>query len=104
MNFRLEHAAAIGKEQNIVVRACAEEMRKEIFVGNIRTDQAFAAAFLRFERVRRQTLDIAAGRNRDDRVFVGDQDLRRSSIRAHARQPASCAHRHIFLSVLSLRL
>ena len=60
VDLRLKHAAAVGKEKNVVVRVRAKEMREEIFVGDLGADQAFAAALLGLECARREPLDVSA--------------------------------------------
>ena len=65
-------------------------MREEIFVGDLGTDEPFAAAALGLERVRRQALDIAAAGNRDDRLLFG---IRSSSLTASSARETTCVRR-----------
>ena len=60
VDLRLEHAAAIREEQHIVMRRGTEKMQQEILVGNVGSNEPFAAAALNLKGVRREALDITA--------------------------------------------
>ena len=70
-----EHAAAVGEEQRPVVGVGDEQVRDRVLLDRARADDALAAARLAPVRDQRLALDVAAARDRDDHVLVGDEVL-----------------------------
>ena len=70
-----EDSAAIGEEERPVVRARDEQVLDGVLLDRLRADDALAAADLAAIRRERLALDVAARRDRDHDVLVGDQVL-----------------------------
>ena len=75
VDLRAEHAAAVGEEQRPVVRVGDQQVRERVLLDRARADDALAAARLAAVRGQRLALDVAAARDRDHDVLVGDQVL-----------------------------
>ena len=91
--LRLEHPPALGEEKDIVVGLRREEVHEEVLFGHVRADKPLAAPPLAAERVRRQTLDVPARRERNDRALLRNEVLvaeRRDACRNQLR-PARVA-------------
>ena len=70
-----EDAAAVGEEERPVVRVGHEEVRHGVLLDGAGADDALAAARLAPVGDERLALDVAAPRDGDDDVLVGDEVL-----------------------------
>ena len=75
------HAAAVGEDEHVGVRRGDEEMLDDVLFLRLHADAAFAAAALRAIHRQRRALDVAAARDGDDHVLVGDEVLDRDLVR-----------------------
>ncbi len=85
-----EHATAVGEEQRPVVRVGDEQMLDRVLLARDVADDALAAAMLAPVGRDRLALDVAATRDRDDDVLVGDEVLVghvAAGVVGHARPP-----------------
>ena len=67
--------ALVGEEEHVVVRRGDEELLDEVVFLELHAAHALAAALLLAVRGHRQALDVAAARDGDDHVLVGDEVL-----------------------------
>ena len=75
VDLRAVHLAAVGEEEQEVVRRAHEEVLDVVAVLHVHPGHADAAAPLLAVRREREGLDVAALRDRDDHLLVGDQVL-----------------------------
>jgi hypothetical protein len=75
VDLRAVDLAAVGEEQQVVVRRADEEVLDVVAVLHVHAGHADAAAALLAVGRQRQGLDVAGLRDRDDHLLVGDQVL-----------------------------
>ena len=75
VDARAVDLAAVGEEQQVVVRRADEEVLDEVAVLHVHAHDAAAAAVLLAVGVQRQRLDVAGVGDRDHHLLVGDQVL-----------------------------
>ena len=75
VDLRAVHLAAVGEEEQEVVRRAHEEVLDVVAVLHVHPGHADAPAVLLAVRRQRQGLDVAGLRDRDDHLLVGDQVL-----------------------------
>ena len=75
VDLRAVDLAAVGEEEQVVVRRADEEVLDVVAVLHVHAGHADAAAVLLAVGRQRQRLDVAGLRDRDDHLLVGDQVL-----------------------------
>ena len=75
VDLRAVDLAAVGEEQQVVVRGAHEQVLDEVAVLHVHARHAAPAALLLAVGGERQRLDVAGLRDRDHHLLVGDQVL-----------------------------
>src|SRR5581483_11134138 len=75
VGLREEDAAALGEEEDVVVRVADEEVADGVLLAGDHAGDAFAAAALQAVALEGHALDVAAVGDRDDGLLVGDEVL-----------------------------
>ena len=75
VDLRAVDLAAVGEEQQVVVRGADEQVLDEVAVLHVHPGHAAAAALLLAVGGQRQRLDVAGLGDRDHHLLVGDQVL-----------------------------